>query len=68
MFKRLKNIKSAQKNLIKDDEDKSIYYIPRSKFDDRDDKDKKQQANNIDTKPSNIFNYLRILRVKRQMI
>ena len=68
MFKRLKNIKSAQKNLIKDDEDKSIYYTPRSKFDDRDDKDKKQQANNIDTKPPNIFNYLRILRVKKQMI
>ena len=27
-----------------------------------DDKDKKQQTNNIDTKPSNIFNYLKSLR------
>ena len=26
-----------------------------------DDKDKKQQTNNIDTKPSNIFNYLKSL-------
>ena len=61
MFKRLKNIKSAQKNLIKDDDDKSIYYTPRSKFDDKDDKHEKQQTNNIDTKPPNMFNYLRIL-------
>ena len=44
LFKRLKNIENAQKNLIKND-----------------DKDKKQQTNNIDTKPSNIFNYLKSL-------
>ena len=53
LFKRLKNIENAQKNLIRDDDNESIYYTPRSKFDD---KEKKQQTNNIDTKPSNIFN------------
>ena len=30
LFKRLKNIKNAQKNLIRDDDNKSIYYTPRS--------------------------------------
>ena len=29
--------------------------------DDKDDKDKKQQTNNIETKPSNVFNYLKSL-------
>ena len=57
LFKRLKNIENAQKYLIKDDDNESVYYTPRSKFDD---KDKNQQTNNIDTKLPNIF--------KRQMI
>ena len=57
LFKRLKNIENAQKNLVRDDDNESIYYTFRSKFDDKNDKDKKQQTNNIDTKPSNIFNY-----------
>ena len=36
LFKRLKNIENAQKSLIKDDDDnKSIYYTPRSEFDDK---------------------------------
>ena len=61
LFKRLKNIKNAQKNLIRDDDNESIYYTPRSEFDDKDDKDKKQQTNNIDTKPPNVFNYLKSL-------
>ena len=61
LFKRLKNIENAQKNLIRDDDNESIYYTPRSEFDDKDDKDKKQQTNNIDTKPPNIFNYLKSL-------
>ena len=61
LFKRLKNIENAQKNLIKDDNNESIYYTPRSEFDDKDDKDKKQQTNNIDTKPPNVFNYLKSL-------
>ena len=30
LFKRLKNIENAQKNLIRDDNIKSIYYTPRS--------------------------------------
>ena len=38
LFKRLKNIGNAQKNLIRDDDNESIYYTPRSKFDDKDDK------------------------------
>ena len=49
MFKRLKNIES-------------IYYTPRSEFDNKDDKYKiKEQNNNMDTKPPNIFNYLKSL-------
>ena len=40
-FKRLKNIENAKKNLIRDDDNKSIYYIPKSEFDDKDDKYKK---------------------------
>ena len=44
-----------KKNLIKDDK-KSIYYTPRSEFDDKNDKYKKDQLNNnIDTKPPNIL-------------
>ena len=54
LFKRLKNIENAQKKLIKNDDNE--IYAPRSEFND---KDKKQQTNNIDTKPSNIFNYLK---------
>ena len=41
LFKRLKNIENAQKNLIRDDDNESIYYTPRSEFDDKDDKFKK---------------------------
>ena len=44
LFKRLKNIENAQKNLIKDDGNKSIYYSPRSEFDDKDDKYKKKKS------------------------
>ena len=61
LFKRLKNIENAQKNLIRDDDNESIYYTSRSEFDDKDDKDKKQQTNNIDAKPPNVFNYLKSL-------
>ena len=52
----MKNIKNAQKKLIKDDDK-----------DDKDnkDKDKKtQQFNNVDTKPSNVFDYLKRLSQK----
>ena len=67
LFKRLKNIENVQKNLIRDDDNKSTYYTPRSEFDDTDDKYKKtQQNNNIDTKPPNVnvFNYLKSLSQK----
>ena len=50
-FKRLKNIENAKKSLIGGDDK---------------DKDKKQQQNNnnIDTKPSNVLNYLKSLSQK----
>ena len=51
-----------KKNLIRDDDNKRIYYSPKSEFDDEDDKYKKNQKNNnIDTKPPNVFNYLKSL-------
>ena len=53
LFKRLKNSENAQKKLIRGDNNKSIYYTPRSEFDSKDDKDKDkktQQNNYIDTK------------------
>ena len=43
LFKRLKNIENAQGNLIRDDDNESIYYTLRSEFDDKDDKYRKQQ-------------------------
>ena len=62
LFKRLKNIENVQKNVIRDDNNESIYYTSRSEFDVKDDKYKKQQENNnIDAKPPNIFNYLKSL-------
>ena len=47
LFKRLKNIENAQKNLVKDDNNKSIYYTPTSEFDDKDDKYKKNKLTTI---------------------
>ena len=62
LFKRQKNIENAQKNLIRDDDNENIYYTTRSEIDDKDDKYKKQQQNsNIDTKPPNVFHYLKSL-------
>ena len=43
-FKRLKNIENAQKNLIRDDDNESIYYTPRSQFDSKDDEDKDKKT------------------------
>ena len=40
LFKRLKSIENAQKNLIISDDNESIYYTPRSQFDSKDDEDK----------------------------
>ena len=36
LFKRLKNIENAQKSLIRDDDNESIYYTSRSEFDEKD--------------------------------
>ena len=38
LFKRLKKIEISQKNLIRDDDNASIYYTPKSEFGDKDDK------------------------------
>ena len=59
LFKRLKNIENAQKNLIRDNVNESVYYTPKSEFDDK--YKKNQQSNNIDTKPQNVFDYLESL-------
>ena len=64
LFKRLKNIENAQKNLIKNDDNE--IYTPRSEFDDKNDKDKKQHTNNIDAKPSIVFNYLKSLSPEKK--
>ena len=45
LFQRLKNIENAQKNLIRGDDDESIYYIPKSQFDSEDDEDKNKKNN-----------------------
>ena len=50
-----------KKSLIRDNDNESIYYTSTSEFDD---KDKKQQINNIDTKPAKVFNYLKSLSQK----
>ena len=63
LFKRIKNIENAQKKLIIGDDNKSISYTPRSEFDSKGDKDKKnQQNNNTQTKSPNLFDYLKSLR------
>ena len=73
LFKRLNNIENARKNLIRDDENEIIYYTPRSEFDDKDDKYiyiiyiyiyiyiYMKLNNKIDTKPTNVFDYLKSL-------
>ena len=48
-FKRLKNIENAQKNLIRDDDNESIYYTLKSEFDSKDDKDKDKKNPNKTT-------------------
>ena len=40
-FKRLNNIENTQKDLFRDDDKESIYYTPKSEFDEKDDKYKK---------------------------
>ena len=69
LFKRLKNVENAQKNLISsndddnddddddddDDGDNSIYYTPKSQFDEKDE---------MDPKPLNVFDYLKSLSQK----
>ena len=54
-FQKTKKYWKWTKNLIWNDDNEM--YTPRSEFDDE---DKKQQTNNIDTKPANVFNYLKV--------
>ena len=64
LFKRVKNIENAQNNLIRDADNESIFYTPKSEFDSKDDEDKDkktQQNNNIDTRPPKISDYLKSL-------
>ena len=44
LFKRLKNVENAQKNFIYSNNNESMYYTPRSQFDNEDDKDKDQKT------------------------
>ena len=59
LSKRLKNIENSQKKLIRDDDKESIHYTPRSKFDDKNDKYKKnptkQQYRHKTTKCLELF-------------
>ena len=47
LFKRLKILEMHKKNLIRDDNNESIYYKPKSEFDDKDDKYKKANKTTI---------------------
>ena len=44
LFKRLKNIENAQKDLIRVNDNMSVYYTPRSQFDSKDDEDKDKKT------------------------
>ena len=58
----LKGLKILRMHKKTYDDNEDIYYTPRSEFDNKDDKYKKnQQNNNIDTKPPNVFNYSKSL-------
>ena len=47
LFKRLKNIENAQKNLISGNDNESIFYKPRLQFDIKDGEDKDKKPNKI---------------------
>ena len=49
LFKRLKNIENAQKNLIRGDNNESIYYTPRLILDSEHDKDEDKKTNKTTT-------------------
>ena len=48
LFKRLKNIENAQKNLIRDNDNESGYYTPRSQVDNKNDKNDKDDKGKKD--------------------
>ena len=49
LFKRLKNIEKAQKDLIRDNDNESIFYTPRSQFDSKHDKDEDKKKTTTTT-------------------
>ena len=64
LFKRLQNIQNDKKDLIRGDDNESIYYIRKSEFGCKEDGDKykkPQQNNSMSTKPPNVFDYLKSL-------
>ena len=44
LFKRLKNIEGKIKDLIRSDDNESIYYTPRSQLNSKDDEDKDKKT------------------------
>ena len=48
VFKIVKNIENAQKDLIRGDNNESIYYTPRWQFDSKDDEDKDKRDKTIE--------------------
>ena len=64
LFKRLKNIENAQKNLIRDDDNESIYYTPKSKFDSKDNEDRDKKTATTRTQTQNHQRSLIILIIK----
>ena len=56
LFNRLKNIENVQNKLIRGVDNESIYYIPRSQFDDKDDKDNKDKDKKSNKKTTQIQN------------
>ena len=65
LFKRLKNIEKVEKVLIGGDDNESIYtHLDQNLMIKMINIKKKQQANNVDTKPSNVFDYLKRLTQK----
>ena len=66
LFKRLKNIENTQENLIKDDDIESVFtaHLDQNLMRKMINIEKNNNNNYINTKPSNVFHYLKSLRQK----
>ena len=68
MFKRLKNIENAQINLIRSDDNESIYYTPRSEFDSKDDEDKdKKKKKKMQTMSLTTINFFLLVVTEKNL-